>query len=122
MPRLLPTTPETVAAKQAIAKARQRAWRPRSWARDVDISISSVWDLIGSGELDVIRLGSSMTLILTSPETWLHNKLEQQKAAGDAPLPKIRRTRDLSPEERAKHPPGPTRGNLRGLRLAANNG
>src|SRR4051812_33298108 len=113
MPRLLPKTPETIATAQAIAKAQQVAFRPKTWARAADVGLNTVWDLIAARELDVVRIGPCMTLILTSPETWLRKKLEEQRAAGDKPLPKIKRVRDLPHEERAKHAPGPSRGNLR---------
>jgi hypothetical protein len=66
------------------------------------MGLSSVWDLIAADELEVVRFGASMTIILTSPAAFLARKAEEMRELGKD-LPKIVRPRGRPHKNPAVH-------------------
>jgi hypothetical protein len=72
----------------------QYGWKKRAWAQLVGVGVSTVDDLIRCREIEHIKLGAQLVLVVTHPQDWIRKKLEQQAALppGET-LPKIPRRR-----------------------------
>jgi hypothetical protein len=80
--------------QQPVPAQPQYGWKKRRWAQLVGVGVSTVDDLIRCREIEHIKLGAQLVLVVTHPQDWIRKKLEQQAALppGET-LPKIPRRR-----------------------------